>query len=293
MMPASANACGVRAMVARRHRVALRGARPPHRSQRPDRRPHHHGLRQHQVIKDLIAARLGRRVRSCSKPRLSALHDVDPPARAITLPRSWHAARARLRLDRRMRRLPRDLPRRRYRPTGCICTSATIPFAWLGILARGAARLGGTDLCRGTTRGFALLSACARRDFAPLSPMRRRTKTSARGRTSASGANCARRTERDDGWVLNEGRSCRRASPPMRSFVVEPMRHGAAVPCRRRRAYRAAHRRQGPEPRGRRRRACWRGRSPLSTASAARICWTAIPRPACVASGRCSASPGG
>ena len=48
---------------------------------------------------------------------------------------------------------------------------------------------------------------------------------------------------------LTRGPITQKGVTPMRSFVCEPMQHGPAVPRRRRRAYRAADRRQGNESR--------------------------------------------
>ena len=52
---------------------------------------------------------------------------------------------------------------------------------------------------------------------------------------------------------LVTGPSIEKSIAPLRSFVAEPMRFGRHVPRRRRRAHRAADRRQGTEPRRQRR----------------------------------------
>ena len=97
------------------------------------------------------------------------------------------------------------------------------PFAWLGILARGAAAGARADLCLPRARLRAVQHAFADA-VAALSAMRARTKTSTNGRTRGSGRSCAcGSTAR--GRLPRAG-SCKRGSRPMRSFVAEPMQHG-------------------------------------------------------------------
>ena len=141
-------------------------------------------------------------------------------------------------------------------------------------------------------RGFALLSmrSPARRAALPaMRPGRRRRRLVRRphlGRVAA-------RLARDGGFILNEGpitAEGRHADAQLRrrADAARP-----AVPGRRRRAYRAAHRRQGPQPRRRRRRGAGARAGRRSAGAATPTCWTPIPRPASTASGTRSASPGG
>ena len=92
---------------------------------------------------------------------------------------------------------------------------------------------------------------------------------------------------------LAEGAMLQKGITAMRSFVVEPMQYGRLFPRRRFRPHPAADRRQGHEPRPRRRDGALARASPNSIAPAAATCSSAIRRPACGGSGRRSASPGG
>ena len=74
------------------------------------------------------------------------------------------------------------------------------------------------------------------------------------GPTTGSGTALARRLGHgQDGWKLHPGRSPRSSVLPMRSYVHDADAARPAVPGRRRRAHRAAHRGQGAQPGGRRR----------------------------------------
>ena len=156
---------------------------------------------------------------------------------------------------------------------------------------RGAAGLARADLCAARAR---------------LRP-RHHAEPPWRGTTSSAG----RRRTSPTGPTTGSGPSCTPAWPTATALADQggpdpaeghhpdaQLRGGAdaprqAVPRRRRRAYRAADRRQGHEPGGRRHHRAGAGAGGLLPRHAAWRCWTPIPRPRCAASGRRSASPGG
>ena len=97
-----------RGIRASRHRAALRRPRPRHR---PATRTGGRAITvyaQHEVIRDLVAARLADGGGICSGVRTSAAR-IRRRARLRSTTREGEAARARLRLHRRLRRLPRRL----------------------------------------------------------------------------------------------------------------------------------------------------------------------------------------
>ena len=145
------------------------------------------------------------------------------------------------------------------------------PYSWLGILADVAPvdRRAHLRLAPGRLR--AALDAV--RDGQPPLPAGAATApTSPTGPTTGSGTALATRLGHgQDGWTLTPGPITDKSVLPMRSFVQSPMRLRAAVPGRRRRAHRAADRRQGTQPRRRRRR-------PARARARARWCARTTPR---------------
>ena len=200
-----------------------------------------------------------RRRRSCSRSRTCRLDGVrrrddagDP------LPPRRRRARAAVRPDRRAATastasaatsIPLGVP--------CGSSSTTIPFAWLGILAAVAAVHRGADLRAARARVRAAQPALAG-DQPALPPGRPDEDRRRLGRTIASGTSW-RRGWRSRAGTLADGPVLEKGIAPMRSFVAEPMQSRPALPRRRRRAHRAGHRRQGPEPRRQRRARAGRG----------------------------------
>ena len=140
---------------------------------------------QQEVVKDLIAARLRDGGDAALRGRRRARSTTSTPTRRRSrfTPRR-RRARAALRRDRRLRRLPRRLPRRRPRRASSPSTSATYPFAWLGILAEAAAVVRGADLHapRARLRPVQPALAAAQPAVPAGAP---RTRTSTTGPTSA------------------------------------------------------------------------------------------------------------
>ena len=90
-------------------------------------------------------------------------------------------------------------------------------------------------------------------------------RASTTGPTSGSGPSCTPGWPTDDGFALTEGPLLDKGITPMRSFVADADAARPPVPGRRRRAHRAADRREGHEPRDRRRPRCWPTRSAATT----------------------------
>ena len=253
--PASASGCDREGLVHHGHRAALRRRAASHRLCRADRRRAITVYGQQEVVKDLIARAAGRRRRRCaSRSTTSRVHDLDT-----------RRPRVRFRHDGAEHELRCDfiagcdgfhgVCRARDPATACSrSTSATTRSPGSGILAEVAPVDRRADLRPPRARLRAAQHALAER-HAGCTCSARPTTTSTTGPTSASGRSCRRASATDDGWrAAARARSLEKGITPMRSFVVEPMQLRAAVPGRRRRAHRAADRRQGPEP-GRRRRA--------------------------------------
>ena len=165
------------------------------------------------------------------------------------------------------------------------------PFGWLGILSDTrpvnheliyANHERGFALCtmRSMTRSRYYLQVPADEDVADWPDERFWTELKRRIPADAAAALATGPVDREE----------RGAAALVRGRADAPR---PPVPGRRRRPHRAAHRRQGPQPRRRRRAVPGRSAGrPLQTA-AAPTCWTAIRRAACSACGRRSASRGG
>ena len=257
-----------------RHRAALRRRAPP-RSTLAEltggRAITVYG--QHEVVKDLIAARLDSR-----RPLLFEVADVarrttsTPSGRASASATTARRTSSTCDVDRRLRRLPRRLPAERSRRRAARSTSASIRSP--GSASWPSRRRRATSSSTPTTSAA---SRCSRMRSPELTrlylqcrpdedlddwPDERIWDELQRARGAATAGRSTR------------GRSSRRASPPMRSFVAEPMQLRPPVPRRRRRAHRAADRRQGPEPRRRRRARARRGARRLLSRRATRRCST-------------------
>ena len=181
-------------------------------------------LRAAEIVKDLIAARLAAGGCRCvSRPR-HGVAGVDADSPAVIYRRTATASTARLRRHRRMRRLPRRVPR--CRPRGHAADREHgYPFGWLGILAEVPPSTRGARSTPISERGFALHSLRSPKISRLYLQCRRTTRTSPAGRTSGSGPS-SRAVRRDDGWELEDGPILEKGITPMRSFVAEPMQHG-------------------------------------------------------------------
>jgi p-hydroxybenzoate 3-monooxygenase len=178
---------------------------------------------QHEVIKDLIAARLGDGGALVFEAEDVTLHGLDGPSPVI-----------RYRLDGEAREVSCDfvagcdgfhgVSRPSIPPGGLTVYDHHFPFAWLGILAQVPPASDELIYAR-HDRGFALLSM-------------RTPEISRLYLQCAPGADLTRwpddrvwdelrrRLARDDGWVLRDGPVLQKGIAEMRSFVVDPMRHG-------------------------------------------------------------------
>ena len=226
--------------------------------------------------------------RSCSRPRTSACTTSPATTPKIRFHHEGRDQELDLRFHRRLRRLPRHLPAEhsgerahRLRPR----ISVRLGRHPLGI----AAARGRADLCLSRARLCALHHALAD-PGAALFPMRaRRGDRELAGRAHLAGA--ARPHRRDPaaggGHHAAEGHH-RHAQLRGRADAIWPH-----VPRRRFRPHPAADRREGHEPRFRRRDGALARARPNSIAPAAATCSSDIRRSACGGPGRRSASPGG
>ena len=178
--------------------------------------------------------------------------DGDRAARDATA-RDGEDHELRVRRHRRLRRLPRRLPRRD--PAGVLrvyerdvpVRLARASWPQAPPVARGA------DLRLPRARASPC-TACARRITRLYLQVRAGRGHRRLARRPDLGGAAARGWRRPTASRLTEGPILEKGITGMRSFVVEPMQLRPAVPGRRRRAHRPAHRRQGHEP-GHRRRA--------------------------------------
>ena len=149
---------------------------------------------QQEVVKDLIARRLadgGQILFECSDVECSR---VRWQGAANPLPPQRRNKGGRLRLHRRLRRLPRHLPAQHSRPNAISIYERDYPFGWLGILAE-APPVADELIYAYHPRGFALVQHALVDAGALLSASARRTNTSITGRTRASG------TSLKPGWA--------------------------------------------------------------------------------------------
>ena len=171
-------------------------------------------------------------------------------------------------------------------------TSATYPFAWLGILAERRARRptsSSTPTTSAASRCYSMRSPRVSRLYLQVRARRGHRRLVRRPHLGRA----ARAATALDGWTLDEGPIIEKgvtadAQLRRRADAARP-----AVPGRRRRAHRAADRRQGPEPRRRRRARARRGARRLLRERATRPGSTATPTRACGGSGGRSTSRGG
>ena len=278
----------------RGHRDPLRRPRPSHRLPCADRRQGDHRLRPAGGGEgpDRRAARR-RRGRSTSRSSDVTVHGIDGDAPRDPLPQGRRGARDRLRLHRRLRRLPRHLPAEHPGRRAHRSTSASIPSpGWASWPSR---RRPPNELIYAHTSAASRSSRCARRrvsrlylqcapddDIADWPDDAHLGGTAARGRRTATAA-----------FRIPEGPVLQKGITPMRSFVAEPMQYG--------RLYLAGDAAHIVPPTGAKGmnlavadvRTPDRGARRLLPHGRRGRCSPAIRRAACGGSGRRSASPGG
>ena len=178
---------------------------------------------QHEVVKDLIAARLAADLALVFEVGDVALHDLDHDHPSVTYEK-----------DGERHRIDCDYiagcdgfhgVSRPSIPDGVLKIFERVyPFAWLGILAEAAPSL--HELVYAShERGFALFSMRSEkitRLYLQCAPDEDLTEwTDAR-----IWQELRRRLACDDGWTPNQGPILQKGVTPMRSFVVEPMQYG-------------------------------------------------------------------
>ena len=180
---------------------------------------------QTEVVKDLIAARI-----DSGLPLLFEVADVSRarPRRSERPrdplpPREGDDPELECDVDRRLRRLPRRLPRRRSPPDALRSFEREYPFGWLGILA--AVAPSNDELVYATTSAASRCSACARPSCAGLYVQCRHDEDIADWSDERIWEELQLRLGLD-GWTLDEGPILEKGITGMRSFVVEPMQHG-------------------------------------------------------------------
>ncbi len=178
---------------------------------------------QHEVVKDLIAARV-----ASGRPLLFessdvAVHDVDTDHPSVTCVHDGEPTT-----------IDCDYIAgcdgfhgicRAAVPDGAIRTFDRVyPFAWLGILAE-AAPSAHELVYANHERGFALFSMRSEkitRLYLQCAP----DEDLAAWSDDRIWSELHRRLETDDGWTVNEGPIVQKGVTPMRSFVCEPMQYG-------------------------------------------------------------------
>ena len=178
---------------------------------------------QHEVVKDLVAARLA------SAARRSCFEVSDVTVDGLTTANPV----IRFRHEGEAKEIECDFIAgcdgfhgicRPSIPDGVLTTfERTYPFGWLGILAQ--ARPASEELIYAShERGFALALDAIGRSRAALSPVRSRGRPRRSGRTRASGTNST--SASPAARALPEGPVLQKGVTAMRSFVVEPMQYG-------------------------------------------------------------------
>ena len=178
---------------------------------------------QHEVVKDLIAARLDAGLPLLFEVSDVALHDIDGDRPSVSYAK-----------DGAMHRIECDTIAgcdgfhgvcRPSIPDGVLKIFERVyPFAWLGILAEAAPSL--HELVYAShERGFALFSMRSEkitRLYLQCAP----DEDLADWSDARIWDELRRRLACDDGWTPNEGPIVQKGVTPMRSFVAEPMQYG-------------------------------------------------------------------
>ncbi|WP_456316661.1 4-hydroxybenzoate 3-monooxygenase [Teichococcus aestuarii] len=245
---------------------------------------------QHEVLKDLIAARLADGGAIHFGVSATAIHAVDTDRPFLTWRADGDGPEQRLDCDYIVGADGFHGPGRQAIPASRRTEYQKVyPFGWLGILAR--APLSWPELIYANQgEGFALLSTRSpeiQRMYIQCDP----ADDIARWSDDRIWAQLEARLSTDDGWVLQRGEIFQKGIIPLRSFVCEPMQHGRLFL-----AGDAAHIVPPTGAKGLNRRWptrwCWPAPWRPATATTARRGWTPTAPPACAASGRASASPG-
>ena len=179
---------------------------------------------QHEVVKDLIAARVAAGGSIVFEVEDVSLHDID----------GSNKPRLRYRKDGVEEEIVCDYiagcdgfhgVSRASIPAGVLREyERAYPFAWLGILAR-AAPAADELIYAQHERGFALFSMRSpeiTRLYLQCSPQENLDEWS----DDRIWSELHTRLETSDGWKLNEGPVMQKSVTPMRSFVAEPMQYG-------------------------------------------------------------------
>jgi len=179
---------------------------------------------QHEVVKDLIAARVAAGGSIVFEVEDVSLHDID----------GSNKPRLRYRKDGVEEEIVCDYiagcdgfhgVSRASIPAGVLHEyERAYPFAWLGILAR-AAPAADELIYAQHERGFALFSMRSpeiTRLYLQCSPQENLDEWS----DDRIWSELHTRLETSDGWKLNEGPVMQKSVTPMRSFVAEPMQYG-------------------------------------------------------------------
>ena len=178
---------------------------------------------QHEVIKDLVAARLAASGTLVFEAKDVSIHDIEGERAARALRGRRRAAGARVRLRRRLRRLPRRVAR--YAARGrAHRVPALVPVRLVRHPHRGAAVLARADLRAARPRLCARQHALADAP-AHVFPVRPHDRVEA-WTDERIWAELRLRLETLDGWKPKEGRVIQKGIIAMRSFVCEPMQHG-------------------------------------------------------------------
>ena len=178
---------------------------------------------QHEVVKDLIAARLDAGLPLEFEVSDVALHDIDRDRPSVTYAK-----------DSQTHRIACDYIAgcdgfhgmcRPSIPNGVLKVFERVyPFAWLGILAEAAPSL--RELVYAShERGFALYSMRSEkitRLYLQCAP----DEDLAEWTDARIWQELSRRLGCDDGWTPDEGPILQKGVTPMRSFVAEPMQYG-------------------------------------------------------------------
>ncbi|MGO4332324.1 4-hydroxybenzoate 3-monooxygenase [Cupriavidus sp. 2TAF22] len=178
---------------------------------------------QHEVVKDLIAARLADGAPLYFEAGEVALHDIGGNAPFVTF---RHGGRGRtLHCDYIAGCDGFHGVSRQAIPVAALqLFERSYPFAWLGILAQ-AAPAAQELIYASHERGFALFSMRSP-EITRLYLQCRPDEDLAQWPDARIWQELHARLETGDGWRLNEGAVLQKGVTPMRSHVVEPMQHG-------------------------------------------------------------------
>jgi p-hydroxybenzoate 3-monooxygenase len=180
---------------------------------------------QHEVLKDLIAARLAQGGEILFNVGEAAIHGIDTDAPAITFRRDRAGETETLRCDYVVGADGFHGPGRQAIPRAARTEYQKIyPFGWLGILTR--APLSWHELIYANQEaGFALLSTRSpeiQRLYIQCDPH----DDIAHWPDDRIWAELRARLATDDGWRLEDGPIFQKGIIPLRSFVCDPMQHG-------------------------------------------------------------------